>query len=464
MTNSGRGRTRRYRAKALLVASSCLAAVACTGDYSTTPTTEAAQPQPTTTAPFVRPTLPEGQPEAPGGDPELVIDLGGTLAITVEHLVVTASPDGEQVELVDGGPQGIASQPVWSKDGSKLAWTHVGPEGESVGIRDEEDEIQYSTAIGGAPYYLQWDEGGNQLAYLRPTPTPEPGTDEGQNPDGAFDPGAGAVEAGIVFPGEPVLPISSGAPFFLSWAPNGEELIALRNESQLLHLSPAQGIVAIEDGDGPYTLPVWSSNTTLIVSDEDSIDELNVVSGDRRELAQVAGRVRFTLSPDKTRLAYSPAEDGLVPGGNDQLIVVDLESGAERIVTEGFLLAWEWSLDSQTLAWLAPAPIDEIEFAATQRSKFVWSFWTNGVVENGIPYLPSEIDARFYLPFFEQFVQSHHRWSPQSNAFAFAGTIEGVTGIWIQVLGFAEYPVFITPGDAVTWGPADPSGGSGSKL
>ncbi len=439
-------------------------AAACTGDYSTTPTT---LQHPPTSAPSAGPPnsgAEEAEPETPG-DQDLVIELGGTLAVTVEHLVVTASPDGSQIDLVDGGPEGVASQPVWSPDGSSLAWVLVGQDGESVGVRGEDGETIYSSAVGSTPFYLQWNSSGQRLAYLRPAPIPVAGeSDEPVPGDGAAPQGEGGLEVGLVEPGLPVTPVALGSPFFLSWAPDRDDLIAYRNQSELLYLSQEDGAVVLPAGEGPYTAPVWLTPQSVIVSDADSIDELNIETGERRELASVPGRVRFILSPNNERLAYSPAADGLLPGNQDQLIVLDLESGEEELVSQGFLLAWEWSPDSETLAWLAPAQTAEVDLVTYQRAHFNWSFWNDGNIEVGAPYLPSGLAARSYLPFFEQFAQSHKRWSPGSNAFAFAGSVDGFDGIWIQVVGHADEPVYLTPGDAVTWGPADPSGGGGSVL
>ncbi len=449
----------------VLVALSLLAG-ACTGDYSSEPTTTVHPP--TSEVPTTPPSTPPPDPGDPGpGDQDLVIELGGTLAVTVENLVVTVSPDGSQVDLVDGGPDGIASQPVWSPDGSRLAWAHVGPEGESVGIRSEDGDLTYSTAVGAVPFYLQWNSTGQRLAYLRSTPAPAVGEEDGENPgggDGGVDGGIGGVEAGLIEPGQPVVPLTSGSPFYLSWAPNRDELIALRNGSELMYLSQDAGALVLPEGGGPYTAPVWSSEVTVIVSDADSIDELNIESGERRQLAAVPGRVRFVLSPDRQRLAYSPSSDGLLPSAQDELIIVDIASGEDHVVATGLLLAWEWSPDSEILAWLAPGSSPEIGLVALQRHQFVWSFWKDGIVEEGAPYLPSDVAAQAYLPFFEQFSQSHKRWSPGSKAFAYAGSIDGFDGIWVQVVGHAEEPVYLTPGDAVTWGPADPVGGGSSVL
>ncbi len=375
--------------------------------------------------------------------PELVAELSGTLAVTVENLIVAVSPDGSYVDLVDGGANGTATQPVWSPDGSRLAWVFVGPDGESVRVRSEGGEMLESESAVSLPFYIQWNASGRQLAYLRPSPPAAPPLGDGPT---------GALQAGVIEPGEPVRPVASGSPFYISWAPDADELIAYRNGNELLVLSGDADSGRVPDGAGPYTAPVWTGPDTVIVSDADSIDELNIETGVRTELVKVPGRVRFVLSPDLQRLAFSAAENGVSAGEEDRLVVRDVQTSEQSVVASGSLLAWEWSPNSESLAWLSP----EVDESASELPGFVWSFWKDGEVEAGEAYLPSATDVREYLPFFEQFAQSHHRWSPDSTAFAFAGSIEGRGGIWVQIVGQADEPSYLTQGDAVTWGPGEP--------
>lgn len=424
---------------ALLIAL-VLSATACRGDYSSQPTT-------TTTSPPITLLPPPGQATPPTTvESEPVVELGGTLAITLEHLVLLASPDGSSVDLVDGDAEGTASQPVWSPDGAALAWSHVGPEGESVGLQDAEGEVSYSIASGAAPFYLSWDSSGQRLAYLRMAVED------------------GGIEMGLINPGTPVLPLFVASSLFVSWAPNEDSLVTLLDQQELLHVAEA-GTQNLPGAAGTYAVPAWSSESSLIVADADSIDEYNIASGERQDLASIMGGVRFVLSPDKQHLAYSDEEGGLR--------VLNLATGNAELVSDQSALAWEWSPDSQSLAFmgLAVAEEEEVEMVGielVQRRSFVWSFWnvadTADEVEVGVAYVPSLLSIQSYLPFFEQYAQSHHRWSPDSNAFAFAGTIGAASGIWIQAVGYADLPLFVTEGDSVTWGPADMSGPTGSKL
>lgn len=445
----------RLNAKALLCVvlfAAALGASACVGEYGP----EADRARTTTTQPRNQPTTPSTTPgesdperEGPADQPAIEIELSGTLAVTDEHLVVLVSPDGSEIELVDGGPDGVASQPVWSADGSMLAWSHVGEEGESVGVQGLEEDLVYSTTVGAAPFYLAWNSAADRLVYLRP--------------DVSSGGASNGVEGGYLDPGSPSQSLATGSPFYLSWAPDVGELVALVGEAELVHISES-GVRAIEGGAGPYTVPAWSGLNTVVVADEDSVDELDITTGEREDLVATQGRVRFTLSPDRTKLAYSAAANGERTGPADELRVFDLETGSDRLVATGYIVAWEWAPNSETVAWLGPPTADDVELVAAQRTGLVWAFWDDGEVERGAPYFPSVLETQGYLPFFEQFAQSHHRWSPESNAFAFAGNVDGFDGVWLQVVGHAEQPLFLTPGDAVTWGPTDALGGAGGSL
>jgi TolB protein len=69
-----------------------------------------------------------------------------------------------------------------------------------------------------------------------------------------------------------------------------------------------------------------------------------------------------------------------------------------------------------------------------------------------------------YLPFFAQYTQSVTGWAPDSTAFAFAGGIDGVRGVWVQLLDEAVRPHRVALGDFVTWGPGEPLPAAGGGV
>ena len=74
-------------------------------------------------------------------------------------------------------------------------------------------------------------------------------------------------------------------------------------------------------------------------------------------------------------------------------------------------------------------------------------------------YRPTQLMIGGYLPFFAQYSVSHTTWAPDSTAFAFAGSIEADTGIWVHALPTDERAgvaaARIAVGDVVFWSPND---------
>ncbi len=54
------------------------------------------------------------------------------------------------------------------------------------------------------------------------------------------------------------------------------------------------------------------------------------------------------------------------------------------------------------------------------------------------------------IAFFDQYAQAWRPWAPDSSAFAFVGTIGGMTGVRVQNLDDGE-PLFLTEGEWVAW-------------
>jgi TolB protein len=69
-------------------------------------------------------------------------------------------------------------------------------------------------------------------------------------------------------------------------------------------------------------------------------------------------------------------------------------------------------------------------------------------------FLPSRAYLDHYLPFFDQYAQSHRVWSADSSAFVFAGTLtDGRSGVWVQKVVEGSEPAFIGPGVFAAWAP-----------
>ncbi len=405
---------------------------------------------------------------------ELLGELPGQLAIGNGTELMVGRADGQSLLALDGGDTVIASQPTWSNGGDQLVWTSAGADAQlsKVQVFDKEGipvgGPEVSDAAGTPIFYYQWSSDDESLLYLRNSP-------------------AGAqVEAGRLAPGGDVTPVAVGAPFFASWAPDGRSVAVHRNNFDIGVFDQFSDDVQIDDPEvtaavaelprtrGEFTTPAWiGSSQVLVVSDGDLvIADVDLTAGSMQVARRVVSDVesiRFVLSPDRSKVAFQqPPSQGAdvveaaipVQSGGPTLAVLDFETGQTTVVTESPAVAWEWSPDASRLAWL------EADRTGLAR----WQFWSTdpAVADN----LPGNAEAPLlrlsrkylssYLPFFAQYTHSVTGWSPDSKAFASAGSADGVGGIWIHLLEVDVPAVVVAEGDFVTWGggPTPPASGA----
>jgi TolB protein len=325
-----------------------------------------------------------------------------------------------------------------------------------------------SQADGQPVFYLQWNDEGDGLAYIRNSRS------------------GGTVEVGVARPGDPIDPVGDGVPFYLSWGP-GRRLLGHADQSSIRLYNAStpdeRGFISVAAVDGGFSAPAWIDDERALVVADEALSYLDVASGELEAIIDVGGPIRFVLSPDGRRVAYrrlaaggesaSPEVAAGVIGSalasippravrpvQDQsaaLLVLDLDTGRQTTVTDEVTVAWEWSPDGQRLAWLEA----EVTGGGVTGA---WNFWS---VDQSIPAgAPAtertpefQLTRKYiqgYLPFFAQYTQSVTGWSPDSSAFAFAGTIGGLPGVWVQLVDERVAPRLVSRGDLVTWGPGLP--------
>jgi TolB protein len=394
---------------------------------------------------------------------ERLAELTGTLAVGNGSELSVVRPDGAGSLLLDGSESVLASQPTWSRDGTRLAWGSISADRQVVLVQDFDDDglpdgdPSISNVAGNPVFYLQWNGDDERLVYIRNAES------------------GGVVEIGTLEPGAPAVPVGEGAPFFVSWGPETDRIVGHVNERSidLYELDdpdgPEAGFSTVLPNGGGFSAPAWVDDSRVLVVIAEEFRYLDVTSGQMESIVEVPGQIRFVLSPDRTAVAYqtmggaggpSLASLGVQQDTTDSsLIVLDLETGEQTLVTNQLAVAWEWSPDSDKLAWL------EAEVTAG-RPAGTWSFWsrTGPLATPSTPVFNlSGKYGRNYLPFFAQYAQSVTGWSPDSSAYAFAGAMRGDGGVWIQLVTEAVAPRIVSAGDFVTWGSSDvplpPTGG-----
>ncbi len=394
---------------------------------------------------------------------ERLADLGGRLAIGDGPAIAVARPDGARLDVLDGSESVVAGQPTWSHDGERLAWSSISPDRQLVQVQNFGDdgepsgEPERANAEGPPAFYLQWTEDDQRLAYLRNAP------------------GGSEVEVGVVDPGLPIEPLGRGAPFYISWSPGPDRLLGHVGSSSIDRYDPEAdgdpGFVPVLPVSGGFSAPAWVDDQRALIVADDQLAYLDVERGGVEPIVDLGGPVRFVLSPDRTKVAYqvTGGEPGpslitldgstsTIQNGRPGLVVLDLATLDQQVVTTELAAAWEWSPDSGLLAWLGV----EVE---NRRPVGRWNFWSDGAgppTERSPEFVITRKYGQVYLPFFAQYTQSVTGWSPDSSAFALAGTIDGEGGVWIQLVTETVEPRRVASGDFVTWGPGRPPPPDGS--
>ena len=194
--------------------------------------------------------------------PSETAGLGGRLAILdVAGNLITVNPDGsEEVVLAEVEPgRTEVRQPTWSPNARRLAWvrvevTEAGALSASIATADDDGAEASESRTAVVPFYLSWDPTSSRIAYL-----------------GA--PSDGAIELGML----EVAGRSSGAaldggePFYLSWAPDGDQLLVHVGGERLDRLGLDGSTTAVGDRPGMFSAPVWSADgKTFVYASEDA--------------------------------------------------------------------------------------------------------------------------------------------------------------------------------------------------
>ncbi len=135
------------------------------------------------------------------------------------------------------------------------------------------------------------------------------------------------------------------------------------------------------------------------------------------------------------------------PDEVEPLSVIDRKTGSIEEVAPDITPAFFWSPDGSRLLYLFPETLPD-------RVWFRWGVWDGESAFTTARFAPSEVFARDYLSFFEQYAQSMSLWAPDGSAFAYAGSNEsGETGVWIQPARAGAEPVRVSDGVFATWSP-----------
>jgi len=338
----------------------------------------------------------------------------------------TVEPDGSDHTAVSP-KEGFHTWPTWSPDGHKLAFSGISDRGTSgerillytynlLGRRLHRLHIDTPDAAdpvtSGAPYYVMWSPDGRRLAVID-------SDSRGQTlyvddlRDGA---GAGRVLEGL--------------PLFMAWSPDSDQLLVHRGVDHLLVDVGAvvTTSLAIPADDLGYQAPSWSPSgdaITFVSSDGPEGHGLYVSDVDvlnRYLMANVPRNSAFLWSPQGDYLAVTDADRVQVyaPFGVRVFRRVSLfQRDGTRYPAgiEDNVVAFFWSPDGTRLAYVALGNTPGV-------LRWMALDVTDGTRRHLLDFVPSS-DQMSVFQYFEQYAKSHSLWSPDSRSIVSAGRVAG---------------------------------------
>jgi hypothetical protein len=359
------------------------------------------------------------------------------LVLTDDGRILVTDPDGEHAVTIrpESDLSIEARQPVWSPDGTTVAWAEVptgGPAGASDLVLSRPDgSAQTSVRVDAGMFFLQWDPTSKRLAYL-----------------GSFQNSIGMGVAELGEDGEAeARTLGQGQPFYVSWSPEGDRLLIHVGSRTLGRIDLEGQLDDVGEVPAIFQAPVWLADGRLVYARGPATRQELVVREGRRSTALVRyrGAIEFVVSPGGDRIAYR-VDDG---DGFGTVSVVTIGSGRSRAVSDEPASAFHWSPDGRRLLLMTPEPGED----PTTHRWWVWDGEEAAPI--GPSFAPSPTYLREYLPFFGQYAQAMTLWSPDGSSFAYPGLIEDRDGIWVQRLDEADPALVVEGGSVVAWSPVE---------
>lgn len=416
-----------------------------------------ADPEPSPTAPSIE--------ERPRVEDE---EATARIAIqTNDGQLFTVQPDGsDRINLTSPDEGRFNRQPTWAPDASRIGWVALDPRDATADLRTDRFDLSgpTTTPVDNAPFYLSWDPSSSRIAFLAPS--------------------VAGIDLGLATIGEDsdVTRLDRGEPYFFSWGPDSDELLIHASSFRLDRIDVDGSTLVIEEFPAQFQAPVWLGDAdTLVYADESGGESFLVTTGSRGEgrveLATFDGALTFSVNPTGTyaamisRSAGGASDEGIITASaprlgaqdpfadivdelpDDTLGFIALYGGDLTTIAFGEVVAFYWDPTGEVLAWLEPS--------ATTPGDLVWWFTDRRDIWGGIEFTPSQVLASNYLPFFDQYAQSHTFFSPDGSQITFAGeTSDGQQGIFVMGTQPNSLPRKVAEGVFSVWSPDAAAGGA----
>ena len=350
--------------------------------------------------------------------------------VDADGAVKTMLPDGSGVSQVSPSVEGFFTWPTWSPDARTLAYSGVvNADGaaqlnlyaaELDGNGDDDGELHrviYAAEPGdvgllaqGVIHYPLWSPDGTHLAFIA-------AASDGLSlyiDDLSDDPGA--------------LHLLDDGPLWMAWADDGAALAVHRGSDHFL-VDARDGFRAIGlniEAQG-YRVPAWKPSASAItVLVEDGVATANVSADGVAEaptpLRDARGEAAFLWSPSGAHLAVSDAARrflyrGAVMSAYRRLAIASESAPQSADEIRQPILAFFWSPDGSRLAYIT---LSDTEGAL----RCIVVDMDSRERRAALDFVPSP-EQQSLFQFFDQYAYSHSVWSPDSANLVFAGNIVG---------------------------------------
>jgi hypothetical protein len=324
------------------------------------------------------------------------------LVIGNDDSLIAVTTSGESVELLTASPDRAISQATWAPDARLAVWTETDNSTGQAAIAMGDATHQRRLDGGTAPFFYAWSPSGDHVAYL------------GNAPDGS------GVAMGLIdVAGGAARLVDSGAPYYLDWAPDGSRLAIHANNTDLALIDLEGMRDPISADPGLFQAPEFLADGRILIATSGDEPGVAVIdAGDTVSLIGPAGGVSFFAgSADGRLVAYTDSANNEVLGS---LQVVGIDGSGRQTITEGPVVAFEWSPVGGKLLFLT--------LERTARALVPW-IWEAGSLTQFEPVVPTAETIARYLPFWDQYSRVLTLWAPDARSFVLAVDEDGTDEI-----------------------------------
>lgn len=400
------------------------------------PTGDNDQPEPP------QPTLPTIPPVALDD----LADVEGSIVLRDDDgSLIVVRPDGTNRQELASGVGALLNQPTFSRNGDRVAWTSIDAEGPKFFVADVDGSNAVSAAVSSPAFYLSWSPDDTWIAALRPIPA--------------------SIEFAVADPDSAdVRAVATGQPFYFDWLDDDSIVAAVGTTT--LTVIEASGEVPPTPRALASPLGAFQSPAVVVGGDETEDDVLVAVlqdgfndvvllgaDGSQDAIGRSSGPVATTNNPTEEQVAVlvidtEPPQSQVISFQTDeppdlpsgQVSIIDLDTREVTTKDERQIVAMQWSPDGSSLAMLRAL-----------NNTLQWLVATPDGVSMLTPFVPSQEFATSYLPFADQYNHSSSWWSPDSRAMVLSGSVDGQSGVWVDLVDDDSGAVRISGGDLGLW-------------